>query len=633
MRETIQPSGSGLLTESLFASSERWGWEYVFEGPPRPSPLLNSEPRWQEPTALSKGHVAMRVRAAHNHSELYGKIGAVLAVIGFLAFLTGGRVGGAVMLLLACLFALLYFKPVIEASARAREEVATWRRTREEGWKAYRAAHRTWKDAVRQHDDDERYRYEVGTMWCPLQPEQPPPRVDVFGGLLDGWAALVTTMGTSLLGSGSDLLVLDLTGQDVSAELRVLASEQGRRVEHVAALDETALLDPLGRLTTDEAVDVLARTVHGGRGDDAEASDLLALDSELLERVVVCLDDSPTLERIVAGLAALSARAADGPDSPLSVDEQNRLRHELDAVEDNPDLKRRLTVVLARLRPLRDVGSGITIDGTATVRPSFLEGRSAGLAVVTVDDRGDRRVESMQCLLFHATTLGLGRNSAHPLGRRVFVVAGADRLGRDSLEAASLRARRAGVRLVYMFSHLRESVVDLLGGQGSTSLLMQLGSSSEASAAADFVGRQHKYVLSQLTHSVGETITEGSGTTETWQEGESETFTQTKGRSKTRGAGLMPNVTKSRSVSESLSTSRSHSWAETRNISESLSSQEGETVARSYEYSIEPTTFQSLPPTAFIAVMRFGENRHVVAADCNPGILQLDRVSPVPLPR
>ena len=54
----------------------------------------------------------------------------------------------------------------------------------------------------------------------------PALRVDVFGGSLLGWQALLTTHGTSLL-AAQPLLVVDLTGELACAELAGLATAAG----------------------------------------------------------------------------------------------------------------------------------------------------------------------------------------------------------------------------------------------------------------------------------------------------------------------------------------------------------------------------------------------------------------------
>jgi hypothetical protein len=82
--------------------------------------------------------------------------------------------------------------------------------------------------------------------------------------------------------------------------------------------------------------------------------------------------------------------------------------------------------------------------------------------------------------------------------------------------------------------------------------------------------------------------------------------------------------------SESYTESRSRTWQETVSRSVSDSTTDGTVTARVYEFAVEPTTIQSLPPTAFVLVEAGSSGRRVVLADCNPGITLLDRVATTP---
>jgi hypothetical protein len=77
-----------------------------------------------------------------------------------------------------------------------------------------------------------------------------------------------------------------------------------------------------------------------------------------------------------------------------------------------------------------------------------------------------------------------------------------------------------------MFRHLREDTLHMLGG--GSAAFMRLGNHAEAEQAASYIGRQHKFVLSQLTATSGgnqsltRSDTQGYGDSDTssrsWQE-------------------------------------------------------------------------------------------------------------------
>jgi hypothetical protein len=228
-----------------------------------------------------------------------------------------------------------------------------------------------------------------------------------------------------------------------------------------------------------------------------------------------------------------------------------------------------------------------------------------------------RRKDALDRVLF-ARTLHELRARRPGKAPDVLVVAGADHLGRESLEAMARQARRSGVRLVLLMERLRNELRELLGSSDSAAVLMRLGNAQDAAAAAEFIGRGHRFVLSQLTEQAGRTITEGAATSK----GETDGTTVTEGTTRGRGAGGFTSGT-----SKSLAESRTRSWQETANRSQAESTTTGETTSRVYEFAVEPTTIQSLPATAFILVESGGSGRRVALADCNPGTCLLDRVA------
>ena len=208
---------------------------------------------------------------------------------------------------LAALCWYLTITPATQVRARLEDEVALHARETKAVQARHRAELRAWEGRIREHDDAELRRFQTAQLWYPVEPQRAPRRVDVFGGDPEGWAALLTTVGASLLGSGHELLVADFTGRDVGADLAALAEARQHPVQHLSVLQDPASLHLLADLDAESVVESLARAVHGGRDEDADAGDLHALDSEILEKVVECLQRPVTLARVVAGLSALAA--------------------------------------------------------------------------------------------------------------------------------------------------------------------------------------------------------------------------------------------------------------------------------------------------------------------------------------
>ena len=93
------------------------------------------------------------------------------------------------------------------------------------------------------------------------------------------------------------------------------------------------------------------------------------------------------------------------------------------------------------------------------------------------------------------------------------IIAGADEISRPHLERLAGACERRGVPLTLLFRHLRETGLGMLGGGAAA--FMRLGHHGEAEQAAAYIGRQHRFVLSNVTASLGgsdtQTLTETEG--------------------------------------------------------------------------------------------------------------------------
>jgi hypothetical protein len=161
---------------------------------------------------------------------------------------------------------------------------------------------------------------------------------------------------------------------------------------------------------------------------------------------------------------------------------------------------------------------------------------------------------------------------------------------------------------------------------------MRLGHHAEAEQAAAYIGRQHKFVLSQVTATLGGsdthtlTETEGQTVTDTIHIGGHPGWKATAQRYRPRNQGREESrrYSRSRSVSRNWSTARS--WAESTNWSNAAASQ------RVYEYAVEPAVLQNLPDQALLLVTRGSGGPVLTSVECDPAIVTLPRVSSAPLP-
>lgn len=657
------------LAERLFVPWERLGWEYVPPAPPAVSPEADRRPVWTEPRAQAPAVPAgMPVpwgpaapgpwapppgpsSSSRSLLPLGGCGSAVLAAV-----LIGAVVAnGGTAALGVALVAVIAVVSVAVPNLRKRAVRARFQHERDLAFAAYERQLAQWKDRVARHDAAERRRYAAADRWFPLTARSRPERIDVFGGTSDGWASLLATMGCSLLADGADVLLLDFTEQGVGDGLASFAAEHECPVRQLTLPDEWSRWRPFAGGDAAETAGLLADVVRGVRASAGAAgtADSRALDTELIGAVLARLDRPWTYRRVTAALRVLRRLQDDTTQAGLSAHERQRLAGAVDAVGRGVQVEQELQFLtnvldlLASAEPAEPSGPAELLKLSGPEQAAADRGEEAagggeqdaageefgvlgapGLTVVRTADRRARRKEVLDKAVFHRASRSLRGRGARR-GPQVLVVAGADEQGREALEDLVRQAERGGVRLVLMFERLRGDLHDLLGGRHSATLLMRLGNAREATTAAEFVGRGHTFVLSQITRQVGATFTEGTSVSRGVTTGES----QNTSLSLSEGHfGKVSVPFASASTSLSTSTSRSDTWQNTVNQSVAESATSGHTVSRVYEFAVEPTTVQSLPATAFVLVEVAPAGRRVVLGDCNPGIALLDRVATEPRP-
>lgn len=637
------------LVERLFVPWDRLGWEYVTPAPPVPSPEADRMPLWVEPlppgTAPPYLGVAVPPGAppaampspppARAGSSNAAKVALLVPILGCggiplslaLSALVQAFGPGPVVLILVVVVAVVAFA-VIRPPVQRRRARARFLAARDAAFAAYQQEVAAWRERVARHDRAEGHRYTTALRWYPLTPWSGAERIDVFGGTADGWASLLATLGSSMLRRGASVLLLDLTEQRVGDGLAEFAAARDHPVRRLSLPEQWSSWRPSTGLTADEYAEVLAEAVHGMRAANGNAAtvDGRALDAELLGAVLARLDRPWTFRRIAAGARVLR-RLYQGADDPLLSDaERRRLSDAIDSVGHTDRVAQELQFLTSVLDLLAADEPAAPAADQSSIVDEADELLGGGLAVVCTGGTHRRRKDALDRVVFHRL-IRVVRDAAWRSGETVVVVAGADHLGRDGLEDLARQAERSGVRLVLMLERLRGDVHDLLGGRHSATVLMRLNNAREAGTAAEFVGRGHTFVLSQLTQQVGATFTEGTASSYGVSDGLSE------GSSANLSDGRIGSVAipfASISNATSSTRTRTQTWQDTVNRSLAGSVTAGHTLSRVYEFTVEPTTLQSLPATAFVMVEPGPTGRRVALGDCNPGIVLLDLVADEP---
>lgn len=579
----------------MFSGQERWGWEYAEPAAPRPHPRVGSAPAWPAPdwTPLA--------RQAESRSAVAGPIKWFLlcSPIPFLCVPYGIVVSGLMWVVALCLTCayLVHTHPLSQVR-RSLESI------HRESAEQHRKALALWQRDIAAHDMAERRRVEMSPGWFPVRLTSTPGRVDVIGGTGNGWASLLTTVAGPLLTNGQAIVVADFSQQAVGRELAWLAASHGISVNRSDLPGQLSHADLGQGFSPAELAESLAAAISTMRPSDADIS-LRHTDVELLRTVLDCLEGPFTAARPAVGLTVL-LRGGDGDSTRTLSDRENIA---LSSAIDDVGKSERVQEELRFLRGMLDLLSQAEAARAPVPDPTNWW-RAGQLTFLVCDDFVERRKDLTDRIVFHRLLHHL-RKGRLAGGSGLLVVVGADHLGRDALESMARHARTAGVRLVVFLEHLREDIQDTVGGSDSATVLMRLGNSREAAAAAAYIGHEYKFLVNQVTQQSGSTVTDGR----------SSSYGEQAGSTHTIGTGL----------DSSSSTSLSKSWQDSTNTSLALSTTAGSTASRLYEFTVEPTQLQTMPATAFLLVEGAAHGRRVVHGDGSPIATGWDQVSDEPL--
>lgn len=578
---------------------ERWGWEYVDPGAPQPSPLLNQQPVFYEPP---------RPALEPTRPRSTGKRVAVFAVL-CLFGLPMAAISPAFLLILGVVAAAMFLPGIFESN-RSVSANRAWHARRQQAQDTFDNQIAQWSQAIANHDEAERRRLRTADLWHPLSLRSPSDRVDVVGGVPEGWRQMLITFGATVGARQQPLLVLDLTQESIADGLTELAAGMWT-TQHFQLPQDGHRLDVLAGLTPDEVAEIVAEAAETMRGTSDPA--LRATDEDLLRAVASQLDGQVTTGRLAAGFRVLQ-RTYDGDD--LSGQEMTRLTRQIDLIGSGERVQDQIRFLRVALDLLTN---GATTAHTAQADVLTLW-RSNPITVITTTSPHATKKDFTDRALFHSTLQRL-RDPSVAVANQVLVIAGADHLGATALEAMTKLARARGVRLVYFFERLRDNVERLVGSGHSATMIMRLGHAAEASAAAEYIGRGYSFKIAQYTKQNG--TTDSAGGSNSWGTTMSQSWGQNAGVGAS-GETLNSSFGNSYNYSTGQSSEQGTNWSFARSVTV------GTTDQRVYEFDIEPQTIQSLPITAFVLVEGDGSRRRAALADASPGIAALDRVSTHP---
>jgi hypothetical protein len=512
------------------------------------------------------------------------------------------------------------------------------------------------QEHVRQLRDWQRRRAERGRQphWHPVTIPAEVHRLDVAGGTLAGWSALLTMIAAPRLAAGGEVSVLDLTEGGIAADLLAVARRCGigpqvwvlpadlPRLGPGAGLGPGASLEPGAGLGPGLHADLIAQTVAAADGPARPAGVDPASDAALLSRVLEVLGQPATMVQLLAALRVLGQIGPPeqhlGPDG-LTPGQLARLSAMTGRGAERLVIDR-CWAMEARLRALAALGAApLSLPGSA-LRVSWLDRRAAAV--------GNGAIAAY---LAAALTAALRQAPPARPWQLTVCLLGAERLPGDMLDRLSDAAETAGAGLVLAYRSIPAHVRERLGRGHAALAVMRLGNAEDAKVAAEQIGTEHRFVLSQLTESVGSSVTDTSVDSYTSTAGTADSVagsasvTLTSGRSRGQGssrqapAAPFGDVTGSASRDASSSAAFSDSvsiteginagtsWGWTTSAALGTSDSLAATAQRSREFLAEQHELQQLPHTAVLLCYPAPGGRQVVLADANPAIMTLPTAS------
>ena len=514
------------------------------------------------------------------------------------------------------------------------DRVATYRAVQEAQFAARQQEHariaRDWQS--RRAGASRRPRWHPATVPATVN------RVDVAGGTLSGWSALLTMLAAPRLAAGAQVTVLDLTEGAVAADLQALAASWGIRPLVWVLPADLPRLDLGLHLPAESLADVLALTVAAADSSRAGTAADPARDAAMLAGLLDVLSPQPSMADLLLALRALAQIGGPRPDpsaSPLSPDQLAALSTWSGRAAEPLVIDRAWTLA-ARLRPLGPLGGALRPQPHSPLRIAGTgrDGTALGNQV-------------LGAYLTVALTEVLRQAPAGAPWQQTVCVLGADRLPADVLDRLCDAAESARAGLVLGYRSIPPPVRERLGRGHAAVAFMRLGNAEEARAAAEQIGTEHRFVLTQLTDTIGSSVTDTVGDSYTSTVGIADSVSdsvsasltagRSRGQGRSRSSGFAPfgdgtgsasrdqsssvAVSDSRAITEGINASTSWGWSTSRAVG--ANSSLAGSLQRSRELVIEQHELQHLPQTAVVLCQDGPSGREVVLADANPAIMTL----------
>ena len=616
------------------------GWQYATPhpepGPPprRPTPpeAERLNPDWAMAQRREESLLHRPLKAAFAVAVVLAVAAIALAAAGVLGVLLAG-LGVICCVLVAAVSGYAIWQGERALRSRLAEERARVGKIRAAqqsqlfAWQAEHAARvREWQAL--------RVAYDHQKRWYAVCAPGGVHRVDVAGGTLSGWSAMLATAGAYRLAAGGEVTVLDLTEGSVALDLLGFARSSDIDPLVWVLPEDLPRLDLGAGLSQHALADMLS--LVASVSDEERSTRDLAIDNAILERVIDVLGGQPTFAGVAAALRAL-AQVGDPRDDVaaglITAGQVDKLTALFGRGATDRVVLERAWVLESQLRKLAPAGTALVPLPRSALRVVALSQRAGAV-------EGKVFGTYLAVALTHALR---ETRPGRPWQHTLFVL-GADQLRGDTLDRLSDVCESTGTGLVLAYRAIPAHVKQRLGRGNAAVAFMRLGNVEDAKAASEQLGTEHRFVLSQLTETIGLSVTDTTASAYTSTTGSvssaATSRSVTEGSSRGTGHGrsdagspLLPSRASysrsvqdsdSRSVGESDSFSTGLSWSTAWGLTTTMATGDSESLARalqrSREFLVEQHELQQLPASAMIITYAAPAGRQVVMADANPGI-------------
>ncbi|MFD1537517.1 hypothetical protein [Nonomuraea guangzhouensis] len=599
----VHPEHAQLQADRIYL-----GWQYILLHPdPGPPPKRPSPAEEAATSAVADQELLRRERF---QEDLLNRPVRIFRV--FMVILTVLILGLAVAGLLQWSFALLGLVAaggvaIICSYALAQGDRAVRYRVSEQQARDDRQRQERDKELFRaQEEHAQRYRewqevkerHDRQLTWYAVAVPDEIDRIDVAGGTLPGWSALITLLGATRLYSGGHLTVLDLSEGAVAKDLIELARRGGDDPLVWVLPTDLPRLDLGATLKPEAFADVLAHVVSVS--EEHRTTRDLSFDNAILERVLEVLGENATINQVTAALRAL-AQVGDPRDDLrfglITATQLERIGTLFGRGVSDRVVIERAWALESQLRKLETLGTQAVRLPPARLRVVSMD-RQAGVF-------GNRVLGTyVATALTHI--LRQSPASDRPWYHTI-IVAGADKLRGDVLDRLMDACETSRTGLVLTYRSLTPTVRERLGRGHAAVAFMRLGNAEDARVASEHVGTEHRLELAQLTETISDSIPGLDG-------GYTSTISEVEDASGARDDNRTD-------LAEDLA--ESTEWGRT---ADKIAEKE-RVLQRSREFLVEPHQLQQLPTTSVIVTDATAQGRRVRLADANPAILTFPKTT------